>query len=104
MVYGIGSESTGYIGKLKEMGIKVLYNADYLENDPLGKAEWIRMIGALYCKEEMADSIFNTIESKYNSSSHISVQIQVKDLKFCLVFHSGIPGIFLPGIHIFHNL
>ena len=23
MVYGIGSESSGYIGKLKEMGIKV---------------------------------------------------------------------------------
>ncbi len=61
MVYGIGSESAGYIGKLKELGIKVIFNADYLENDPLGKAEWIKMIGALYSKEEMADSIF-----KYN--------------------------------------
>lgn len=66
MVYGIGSESAGYIGKLKELGIKVIFNADYLENDPLGKAEWIRMVGALYSKEEMADSIFRTIESKYN--------------------------------------
>jgi len=66
MVYGIGSESAGYIGKLKELGIKVIFNADYLENDPLGKAEWIKMIGALYSKEEMADSIFKTIESKYN--------------------------------------
>ena len=66
MVYGIGSESAGYIGKLKELGIKVIFNADYLENDPLGKAEWIRMVGALYSKEEMADSIFKTIESKYN--------------------------------------
>lgn len=66
MVYGIGSESAGYIGKLKELGIKVIFNADYLENDPLGKAEWIKMIGALYSKEELADSIFNTIEDKYN--------------------------------------
>jgi len=66
MVYGIGSESAGYIGKLKELGIKVIFNADYLENDPLGKAEWIKMIGALYSKEELADSIFNTIEGKYN--------------------------------------
>jgi iron complex transport system substrate-binding protein len=66
MVYGIGSESAGYIGKLKELGIKVLYNADYLETDPLGKAEWIKMIGALYSKEEMADSIFKTIEDEYN--------------------------------------
>jgi len=66
MVYGIGSESSGYIGKLKELGIKVLFNADYLETDPLGKAEWIKMIGALYSKETMADSIFKTIDYEYN--------------------------------------
>lgn len=66
MVYGIDSESTGYIGKLKELGIKILYNADYLETDPLGKAEWIKLIGALYSKEQMADSIFRTIEDEYN--------------------------------------
>jgi iron complex transport system substrate-binding protein len=66
MVYGIGSESAGYIGKLKELGIKVLYNADYLETDPLGKAEWIKLIGALYSKETMADSIFKKLEYEYN--------------------------------------
>lgn len=66
MVYGIGSESAGYIAKLKEMGIKVVYNADYLETDPLGKAEWIKLMGALYSREEMADSIFRTIENEYN--------------------------------------
>jgi len=66
MVYGIGSESAGYIGKLKEMGVKVVYNADYLETNPLGKAEWIKLIGALYAKEKKADSIFKTIENEYN--------------------------------------
>ncbi len=66
MVYGIGSESAGFIGKLKELGVKVLYNADYLETDPLGKAEWVKMIGALYSKEYMADSLFRTIEEEYN--------------------------------------
>lgn len=66
MVYGIGSESAGYIAKLKEMGVKVVYNADYLETDPLGKAEWIKLMGALYSREEMADSIFRKIENEYN--------------------------------------
>ena len=60
MMYGIGSESLGYIGKIKELGIKVMFNADYLETDPLGKAEWIKLFGALYCKESMADSIFRS--------------------------------------------
>jgi iron complex transport system substrate-binding protein len=67
MIYGVGSESAGYTGKIKELGIKVMFNADYLETDPLGKAEWIRLFGALYCKEEMADSVFSSIEESYNS-------------------------------------
>ncbi|MFZ0283114.1 MAG: ABC transporter substrate-binding protein, partial [Bacteroidales bacterium] len=65
MVYGVGSESSGYTGKLKELGIKVFFNADYLEMDPLGKAEWIKLMGALYCKERLADSIFSSVEEKY---------------------------------------
>ena len=66
MVYGIGHESAGYIGKIRELGIKVLFNADYLETDPLGKAEWIKMFGALFCKENLADEIFQSIEKEYN--------------------------------------
>ena len=65
MMYGIGSESAGYISKITELGIKVLYNADYLETDPLGKAEWIKVFGALYCKEELADSVFEAAADSY---------------------------------------
>jgi iron complex transport system substrate-binding protein len=65
MIYGIGSESAGYVGKLKELGIKVIINADYLETEPLSKAEWIKLFGALYCKENLADSIFKTEVDEY---------------------------------------
>jgi len=66
MIYGVGSESSGYVGKIEELGIRVIYNADYLENDPLGKAEWIKLFGALYCREKMADSIYNSEVRAYN--------------------------------------
>ncbi|MBK7712441.1 MAG: ABC transporter substrate-binding protein [Bacteroidales bacterium] len=66
MIYGVGSESSGYVGKIEELGIKVVYNADYLETDPLGKAEWIKLFGALYCREQMADSIFSKEVDEYN--------------------------------------
>ncbi len=65
MMYGIGSESSGYVGKISELGIRIMYNADYLETDPLGKAEWIKVFGALYCKEELADSIFDAVVKSY---------------------------------------
>jgi len=82
MMYGIGSESAGYVGKIKELGIKVIFNADYLETDPLGKAEWIKLFGALYCKEELADSIYTSEIELYDSlrkiiSENISVRPKI---------------------------
>jgi iron complex transport system substrate-binding protein len=65
IMYGIGGEGEGYTAKLREMGIKVMFDADYLENDPLGKAEWIKLFGALYCKENISDSIFKSISVSY---------------------------------------
>lgn len=79
IMYGIGSESASYVEKIKELGVKVLFNADYLETDPLSKAEWIKLFGALYCKENMADSIFNSEVENYNKlKSYISQNITVR--------------------------
>jgi iron complex transport system substrate-binding protein len=79
MIYGVGSESSGYVGKIEELGIKVIYNADYLETDPLGKAEWIKLFGALYCREKMADSIYNSEVTAYNNlKSYIAGRIITK--------------------------
>jgi hypothetical protein len=39
----------------------------YMENNPLGRAEWIKLYGYLLGVPEMADSIFAEIESNYNS-------------------------------------
>jgi len=76
MMYGIGSESAGYVGKIKELGVKVIFNADYLETDPLSKAEWIKLFGALYCKENLADSIYKSEVEAYNKiKSYISQNI-----------------------------
>ena len=74
MVYGVGSESSGYIGKIKDMGIKVMFNADYLENDPLGKAEWIKVFGALFSKEKEADELFSAICTEYNSIKSLVIE------------------------------
>jgi iron complex transport system substrate-binding protein len=79
MMYGIGSESAGYVGKIKELGVKVVFNADYLETDPLSKAEWIKLFGALYCKEDIADSIFKSEVETYNKlKSYISQNISYR--------------------------
>ena len=77
MMYGIGNESAGYVNKISELGVKVLFNADYLETDPLSKAEWIKLFGVLYCKEKKADSIFIAEVETYNSiKEYINLNIR----------------------------
>lgn len=71
IMYGIGSESAGYVNKLRDAGVKIIYDADYLENSPLGKAEWIRLFGALFCRDEAADSIFRTETELYKRESEL---------------------------------
>ena len=51
--------------RLELAGIQMLYNADYLETTPLGRAEWIKFTAAFFNKLDDADSIFNVIEQNY---------------------------------------
>jgi iron complex transport system substrate-binding protein len=67
MAYGIGGESAGYLANLSKLGTTIMINAEYLEVDPLGKAEWIKVFGALYCMENRADSLFSTAVEEYES-------------------------------------
>src|SRR5690606_13605453 len=46
---------------LQKGGIPVFYNADWTENTPLGKAEWIKFFGAFFNKDKEADSLFEEI-------------------------------------------
>ena len=57
---------------LQKAGIPVLYNGDWTETTPLGKAEWIKFFGALLNKDELADSIFKNIETDYLSAKQIA--------------------------------
>jgi iron complex transport system substrate-binding protein len=57
---------------IKKAGIHVIYNADWLEKTPLGRAEWIKFFGILFDKEKQADSIFKEIESNYLEAKKIA--------------------------------
>jgi len=50
---------------LSGFGVKYLKLADNLEPTPLGRAEWIRLLGMLTGKEAKADSIIKSVSEKY---------------------------------------
>ena len=54
-----------YSERLVQAGIPVIYNLEWMENSPLARAEWIKMIAVFFDKEVEADSIFDQIEKRY---------------------------------------
>lgn len=58
-------ENSGY-GSAEKIGMPIVEAADYMENHPLGRTEWIKFYGLLFGKEAEADSIFNETCRSYN--------------------------------------
>ncbi|TXK74202.1 ABC transporter substrate-binding protein [Mesonia sp. HuA40] len=65
---------------LERNGIPVIYNGDWVEETPLGKAEWIKFFGVLLNQEQQADSIFNQIETNYLNAKKIAKKATSKPL------------------------
>jgi iron complex transport system substrate-binding protein len=59
------SSDYGQFKKIESLGIPVVINAEYLEEHPLGRAEWIKFMGLFFNKEKLADSVFAGIEKDY---------------------------------------
>lgn len=69
--YGIDND-TKVLDNLEKSGLKVLLNGDWNEETPLGKAEWIKLFGALYDKQDKANELFSIIEKDYLKTIEIA--------------------------------
>lgn len=68
----------GYSERLTKIGLPVIYSIEWMENNPLARAEWIKMIAAFYDKSEMAEVVFNDIEKRYKDNQSIGKDIDIK--------------------------
>jgi iron complex transport system substrate-binding protein len=59
-------------------GIPVIPIGEYLENHPLGRAEWIKFFGVLTGKEKRAAIIFDSIKNEYNRLQALTANITDK--------------------------
>tara|TARA_B100001750_G_scaffold231123_1_gene228459 strand:- start:269185 stop:270513 length:1329 start_codon:yes stop_codon:yes gene_type:complete len=62
--FGINNQNKAY-QTIERSNIPIVYNGDWTENSPLGKAEWIKFFAPFFELEQKADSIFKDIESSY---------------------------------------
>lgn len=61
-------ENSDETARFSKTGIKVIQTADYLEDTPLGRAEWMRFYGRLYGRGAEADSLFSEVERRYDAA------------------------------------
>lgn len=62
--FGVSNAPGSYRG-VREAGIPVIYNGDWMETNPLGKAEWIKFFGLLLGALPEAVAYFREVEAAY---------------------------------------
>ncbi len=78
LAYGSGSPEFDSYPKLQEAGLKVVFNADWLENTPLGRSEWGKFIAAFYNAEGEAEKLFDATAGKYEELQALVRNVDTK--------------------------
>ena len=91
LVVGFGIDGANRsLETIKNSGIPVIFNGDWVEDSPLAKAEWIKFFGVLYGKEKEADSIFNKIEKDYLEVKQLAQNAKTKPSVLSGAMHNDI--------------
>lgn len=64
-LYGLDASVTSLVKRLGDAGIQSVLVSEFLEDHPLGKAEWIKFFAAFYEMETLSDSIFTEVKNNY---------------------------------------
>ncbi|MCK0146994.1 ABC transporter substrate-binding protein [Arenibacter sp. F26102] len=75
--FSINNKNKAY-ETIQRSNIPVVYNGDWTEETPLGKAEWIKFFAPFFQKEKKADSIFHAIEDSYNSAKILAKKAKTR--------------------------
>ena len=79
----------GNQGGLNVTGAVLFPFADYMENTPLGRAEWIRVIGMMTGCEDKANAWFDDIERRYNALSGLCAHVEHRPTVFSDLAFNG---------------
>ncbi|MBY0588774.1 ABC transporter substrate-binding protein [bacterium] len=95
VTFGVNESDVEPFAMIQRAGIPVLVVAEYTEDDPLGRAEWIKVFGLLVGKVDLAQTRYEEIARQYESlRARVSA---VKDRPTVLL-NASFQGIwYLPG-------
>lgn len=74
---------------LRVTGAMLFPFADYLETTPLGRAEWIRIVGMMTGRRDDADAWFNDIETRYDALKDLCADVENRPTVFSDLAFNG---------------
>ena len=61
-------------GQITQLDIPIIECADYLEYDPLGRAEWMKFYGLLVGQRKRADSLYDAVVNAYDEVKQVAAK------------------------------
>lgn len=77
-------------GQIASLDIPIIECADYLEYDPLGRAEWMKFYGELFGKRQEADSLYHVIVNAYNTMKETAAKAKSRPTVVTEMVISGV--------------
>ncbi len=77
-------------GALRRLGVSVIEMMDYMEESPLGRAEWIKLLGLIVGKRQKADSIFNSVAQNYNALRETAAKTKSRPTVLSEIPYAGV--------------
>ena len=81
-------ENSGY-GPAEKLKVPIIEGADYMENHPLGRVEWLKLYAYFLGKEKIADSIFDATCLRYNTLKTLTQKVEKRPSVLLERMYSG---------------
>ena len=82
----ISPSRRGGYDAIRETGIMLVPHLGYQELDPLGQAEWVKLVGMFIGKEREANEVFSGIEHRYNELKEKVKRLKGEEVQYPTVF------------------
>lgn len=89
MAYGIGVPEWDAHPLLLEAGIPTALNGDFVEQDPLGRTEWIKFIAYFFNAEQEAGQIFDGVVESYTATAALAAGVAERPSVFLSSVYDG---------------
>ena len=66
LTYSVSSSKSPFLQRLESLGVRTMVLWEHLESDPLARAEYVKLFGALTDRRSEASEFFATVRDNYN--------------------------------------